>query len=133
MNPLTGQPLVLVIGEDPASLSDLAATLSTANFEVLERRTPQEAILAAQDTPPDLIISDVMVRSWTGLEICERIRQVLMAETLPVMFLSRSQSSDIIRRHHSFGGTYYLRKPLEPRVLLSLIEKALALPALVGA
>ena len=46
---------------------------------------------------------------------------------VPMMFLSPAQAPDIIRRHDGYGGTYYLRKPCEPRVLLQLLEQVLDL------
>jgi len=51
---------------------------------------------------------------------------------VPVMFLSGAQIPDIIRRSHAAGGTYYLRKPFDPEVLLELIQKALWMPHLAG-
>ena len=47
------------------------------------------------------------------------------------MFISSSQLPDIIRRSHDAGGAYYLRKPLDPEVLIDLVSKALWLPHLV--
>jgi DNA-binding NarL/FixJ family response regulator len=52
-------------------------------------------------------------------------------EDVPVMFISASQLPDIVRRSHEAGGAYYLRKPLDPEVLVELIDKALWMPHLV--
>ncbi|MHB8901140.1 MAG: hypothetical protein ACYC6Y_20520, partial [Thermoguttaceae bacterium] len=49
---------------------------------------------------------------------------------VPVMFLSGAQIPDIIRRSHAVGGTYYLRKPFDPGVLVELVDKALWMPQL---
>jgi hypothetical protein len=48
------------------------------------------------------------------------------------MFLSGGQIPDIIRRQDHLGGTYYIRKPFDPNVLLELVDKALQLPAVVS-
>jgi DNA-binding NarL/FixJ family response regulator len=54
-------------------------------------------------------------------------------QDVPVMFVSRTQLPDIIRRSHDAGAAYYLRKPLDPEVLTELVSKALWLPHLVRA
>jgi CheY-like chemotaxis protein len=48
------------------------------------------------------------------------------------MFLSGAQIPDIIRRSHAAGGTYYLRKPFDPEVLVELVQKALWMPHLAS-
>jgi DNA-binding NarL/FixJ family response regulator len=52
-------------------------------------------------------------------------------EDVPMMFVSATQLPDIVRRSHDAGGAYYLRKPLDPEVLVELVGKALWLPHLV--
>ena len=86
---------------------------------------------AAQAEPLDLIICDVNVDGDKGLEICKQIRGLPLRSDVPVMFISAHQSPDIIRRSHDAGGTYYVRKPFDPEVLLELVDKALWMPHLV--
>src|SRR5439155_924558 len=52
-------------------------------------------------------------------------------QDVPVMFISRTQLPDIVRRSHEAGAAYYLRKPIDPEVLIDLVGKALWLPHLV--
>jgi DNA-binding NarL/FixJ family response regulator len=52
-------------------------------------------------------------------------------QDVPVMFVSSTQLPDIVRRSHEAGAAYYLRKPLDPDVLVELVGKALWLPHLV--
>jgi hypothetical protein len=51
---------------------------------------------------------------------------------VPAMYLSSGQIPDIIRRHDEMGGSYYLRKPFDPGVLLELADKAMQMPVLTG-
>ena len=64
--------------------------------------------------------------------MCERPKQEAGLGDVPLMFLSGAQIPDIIRRAHAAGGTYYLRKPFDPQVLLELVDKALWMPHLIG-
>jgi CheY-like chemotaxis protein len=67
----------------------------------------------------------------SGLELSRELRQLPGMQDVPVMFISRTQLPDIVRRSHEAGAAYYLRKPLDPEVLIDLVGKALWLPHLV--
>ena len=126
------QPFILVVDDEQEVLNEVAAILTGANFACRCCTTAEDAIAAAEETPPDLIISDINLHGHSGLEMCERIKQKQSLEDVPVMFLSGAQIPDIIRRSHAVGGTYYLRKPFDPEVLVELIDKALWMPHLVA-
>ena len=84
----------------------------------------EAAMKAARDLSLDLIICDVHVDGESGLELCRTLRTVEGNEDVPVLFVSSGQSPDIIRRKHDAGGTYYLRKPFDPDVLVELVGKS---------
>ena len=127
MNDL-GKLLVLVIDDERAVLDEVTTVLSRANFACRCCTTAEEAIAAALETPPDLILCDISLHGESGLETCERIRQQMGLEDVPVMFLSGAQLPDIIRRSYAAGGIYCLRKPFDPDVLIELIDQAVGVP-----
>ena len=86
---------------------------------------------AARSLPLDLMICDLHVDSESGLELVKEMKDVAGQEDVPVIFISESQAPDIVRQAHEAGGTYYLRKPFDPEVLLELVDKALWMPHLV--
>jgi CheY-like chemotaxis protein len=126
------QTLVLVIDDEPELLGEVAAVLARASYDCHCCSTGEAALEFAKTATPDLIISDINLAGHSGLEMCERLKEEPALRDVPVMFLSGAQIPDIIRRSHAVGGTYYLRKPFDPDVLLELIEKALWMPHLVS-
>jgi CheY-like chemotaxis protein len=122
----TEKPLVLAVDDDRTVLDEVTGALSRVNFACQCCTTSQEALLAVQTTVPDLILCDVNLNGESGLDLCERIKQQPELEDVPVMFLSGAQLPDIIRRNFNDGGTYCLRKPFAPTVLVELIDQALA-------
>ena len=124
-------PLILAIDDEPEVLKELAAVLDRAGYRCHCCETSEAAIDFARSSSPDLILSDISLNGQSGLELCERIKDDPGLQHVPVMFLSGAQIPDIIRRSHSVGGTYYLRKPFDPDVLVDLIDKALWMPHLV--
>jgi CheY-like chemotaxis protein len=134
MKPLKEEkPLILVVDDETDVLDEVATVLTAANFNCRCCTTAEAAIAAAESHPPDLIISDINLHGHSGLEMCEQIKRNEALGDVPVMFLSGAQIPDIIRRSHAVGGTYYLRKPFDPEVLVELIDKALWMPHLVAA
>jgi CheY-like chemotaxis protein len=127
----TDQSLVLVVDDEAHVLAELSAVLAAAGYAFECCDNAEAAVRFAAANPPDLIISDINLSGHSGLEMCERIKRNQDLKDVPVMFLSGAQIPDIIRRSHAVGGTYYLRKPFDPDVLLELIDKALWMPHLV--
>ncbi|MGA2796085.1 MAG: response regulator [Thermoguttaceae bacterium] len=126
------QFLVLVIEEKQEILQQVTSALAAGNYSSCCSTTAEGALAAAEETRPDLIISATSLNGESGLELCERIKQRQGLETVPVMYLCGGQIPDIIRRHDQMGGSYYLRKPFDPGVLLELADKALQTPVLAG-
>jgi DNA-binding response OmpR family regulator len=123
--------LILLIDDDPLTLTSLAAVLDVAGYDCHCVRTPEAAVKAAMNLPLDLILCDVNLAGESGLDLCRELRDLPGLEDVPAMFMSSAQMPDIVRRSHEAGGAYYLRKPFDPEVLLELVGKALWMPHLV--
>jgi CheY-like chemotaxis protein len=124
-------PLILAIDDEPEVLQQLADVLGKAGYQCRCCGTAEEALELARAIHPDLVLSDISLGGESGLVLCEQIKEDPALHHVPVMFLSGAQIPDIIRRSHAAGGTYYLRKPFDPEVLVELIDKALWMPHLV--
>jgi CheY-like chemotaxis protein len=132
MNVISREPAeILFVDHDLLSLAAATAVLEHAGHVVYQARDRAAAIRIARREALDLLISDVNLGSDSGLELCREIRKLPGMIDVPVMYISGSQLPDIIRRSHEAGGAYYLRKPLDPEVLVDLVGKALWLPHLV--
>jgi DNA-binding response OmpR family regulator len=126
------QATILLIDDEHDILDSLAKVLTNVGYVCHCASDCETATRMASKISPDLIISDINLAGYSGLNLCERMKQELNLGQVPLMFLSGAQIPDIIRRAHAAGGTYYLRKPFDPQVLLELVDKALWMPHLVG-
>jgi CheY-like chemotaxis protein len=126
-------PLILVIDDENQIIEEVVEVLNKAGYQGHGCSTTKEAFEFASTARPDLIISDINLGGESGLKTCETLKNDYGFDDVPVMFLSGAQIPDIIRRSHEAGGTYYLRKPFDPQVLLELVDKALWMPHLVHA
>ena len=121
---------VLVIDDEQAIVDELVEFLWRKGYDPTVCMNADDALDAARTAVFDLIISDINLGTASGLELCQRIHELENSNETPVIFLSGAQIPDIIRRSRSAGGTYYVRKPFDPEVLVELIDKAMWLPAL---
>jgi DNA-binding response OmpR family regulator len=124
---------ILVIDDDPLTLTALAAMLHLAGNECHCARDCEGAVKAARSLKPDLIVCDIDLEGENGLDLCRELKQEHGLEDTPIVFLSTAESPDIVRRAREAGGLYYVRKPFDPEVLVELINKALWMPHLVSA
>src|SRR5262245_15869306 len=132
MNSIAPEPAeILIVDEDVAALASAAAALDAAGHIVYQARERMAALKIARAEALDLVICDVNVGGDCGLELSRELKRLPGMQDVPVMFISRTQLPDIVRRSHEAGAAYYLRKPLDPEVLTDLVGKALWLPHLV--
>jgi CheY-like chemotaxis protein len=132
MRTVTPDPaVILVIEADALTLMATAAMLQMSGYECHCAASAEAALKAARSLPLDLIICDVDVAGDDGWDLCRELRQVPTCQELPLILVSQDQTQDIVRRVHEAGGTFYLRKPYDPEVLLELVDKSLWVPHLV--
>src|SRR5262245_37295626 len=132
MNATTREPAeILLVDEDPLALAATTTTLDSAGYIVYQAMDRISALRIARSQAVDLLICDVNLGADSGLELSRELRRLPGMQDVPVMFISRTQLPDIVRRSHEAGAAYYLRKPLDPEVLIDLVGKALWLPHLV--
>ena len=123
--------VILVVDQDPVVRAQVAATLGMSGYECHPSESAATALAAARLLHLDLLVCDVAIRDSSGLELYQQIRQIPHNADVPALFLAHDQAADTIRRVHEAGGTFCLRKPCDPEVLVELVGKALWMPHLV--
>lgn len=124
--------VILLIDDEAAVLAEVMSTLRAADYNCHGCTDPDAALEIARSIRPDLIISDINLEGKSGLELCQKMKSDATIGEVPVIFLSGAKIPNIVRRSREVGGTYYLRKPFDPDVLIELVDKALWMPQLVS-
>jgi two-component system KDP operon response regulator KdpE len=109
--------------EDEAPIRTfLRATLTSHRYRLIEAATAQEGLLVASQQPPDVVILDLGLPDFDGLEVTRRLRTWL---TAPIIVLSaRGQEQDKINALDA-GADDYLTKPFGVGELLARLRVAL--------
>jgi two-component system phosphate regulon response regulator PhoB len=125
----------LLLVEDDKTLAELLIWhFEREEFEVRRTADGEEALLLAEESPPDIVILDWMIEGVSGLEVCRRLRRKAATANVPIIMLTaRGEESDRIRGLET-GADDYVTKPFSPRELLARIAAVLrrVRPALAG-
>jgi diguanylate cyclase (GGDEF)-like protein len=90
--------IVLAVDDDPTQLKLLATYLANLGFGVATAKDGAEALVKAEATMPDAIITDVLMPEVDGFELCRMIRKHQRLAKTPVVLLSNNYDEDADRR-----------------------------------
>jgi CheY-like chemotaxis protein/RNA polymerase subunit RPABC4/transcription elongation factor Spt4 len=117
-DPLAGQrPLrVLVVDDDPDIRMIVSATLRkmAMPIEVVQAQDGFEALEKARETPPDLVVLDVMMPHMDGFEACRGLRNNVRTAFVPILMLTASADQDSRTKGYLIGTDDYMSKPFLP-------------------
>jgi DNA-binding response OmpR family regulator len=121
MNP---QKTICLCDDDQEILDATSCVLTNAGYNVVMAHDHKELTSKLQDCAPDLIILDVRMPERDGFWVAECLQ--VLGNTVPIMFMTACDKM-IYRLYAPFvGSVEYLTKPVDPRLLLKKIERALA-------
>ena len=86
--------------------------LEAEDMVVVEAANGLEAIDVFVRERPDLVFLDVEMPGMTGLEVCQRIRQMPQGESIPIMIVTGSDDRKSIDQGFEAGATQYKTKPV---------------------
>lgn len=100
---------MLVVDDEPNICALLSATLRLTGFEVRIATGGHDALIAAEEYQPDLVVLDVMLPDLDGFQVAQRLRSSGMP--VPVLFLTARDSVEDRISGLTVGGDDYVTKP----------------------
>jgi adenylate cyclase len=123
-------PLILIVEDDPLSLDIFQSQLAAEGYRVLTAIDGEEALAIAETQHPDLILLDIMIPKFDGIEVCRRIKANPSLPFTPIiMVTAKADDVDIIAGLDA-GSDEYLTKPVEPAALVARVKSMLRIKAL---
>ncbi len=127
MNETLPRPRVLVVDDEPTNIKIIKETIHTfcTVSAAISGTTALE--IAASDTPPDLILLDIIMPGMDGQEVCRRLKKNETTQNIPVIFLTARTSSKDEATGFELGAVDYITKPFNPMVVTARVNLHLQL------
>ncbi|GAB3253971.1 response regulator transcription factor [Alteromonas gracilis] len=116
---------VLLVEDDPMIAQAVAERLVAEGFDVVRAADGPGAVTAYAEQRPDLVVLDLMLPGFDGLEVCRRIQSPELGVPAPVLMLTaRDEESDLLTGF-GVGADDYLTKPFRMKELLARLRALL--------
>ena len=116
-----GKPVrALVVDDEPAISELVSMALRYEKFEVRTASSGRDAVAEAKEFNPDIIVLDIMLPDFDGLEVMRRIRAD--NAVVPVLFLTAKDAVADRVVGLTAGGDDYVTKPFSVEELVARIR-----------
>ena len=120
------KPLVLVVDDFADNREMYSEYLSFSGYDVIEARNGKEAVDAAQERLPDIIIMDLSLPVMDGWEATRRLKADDRTRRIPVVALTGHALAGHSKGAKDAGCDSFLAKPCLPDQLVAEIRRMLA-------
>lgn len=128
---------VLIVDDDPIVLVGLRKILRPWGLEVTTLEDPTQFWERLTATQPDLLLLDLEMPTFSGVDLCQVVRQDPQWGDLPILVVTAHTDTESLQRVFAAGADDFIRKPVfEPelitRVMSRINRSRLQLPSKTG-
>lgn len=123
------QPFVLVADDDQDTREIYRACFDTSGYRTAEAGTGAQAIVAAIEIVPDVLLTDYVLPDIDGLAVARRLKGDPRTAGICILMVTGYATPDLERLALEAGIDRVLLKPCLPQAVLREVARALARPA----
>ncbi|OYT26243.1 MAG: hypothetical protein B6U97_04210 [Candidatus Altiarchaeales archaeon ex4484_96] len=121
---------VLIVDDDPDTLSLLSHLLIKKGYHVETSLTMKEALKKIQEDKPDLVLIDIIMDNGGGRQLAEKIRETYDSDEIRLIYSSVMKKDKYEEKYgeqdmDELGICFYLHKPFNIREFLGVVEETL--------
>ncbi|MHB0957326.1 MAG: response regulator [Pirellulaceae bacterium] len=116
---------ILIVDDDRGQVEALSLRLQRQGFTTVLAHEGRHGLSLARERRPDLVLLDLRLPDLDGFVVCGELVDSPETCHIPIIIVSGSDQPDIVRSARAAGCEYFIGKPYDPNVLLTLIEHAL--------
>jgi DNA-binding response OmpR family regulator len=114
---------ILLVDDNDDLTDNLKLILEMEGFTVRAVSSVNEALEAIGDTPPSLIVADVLMTGINGFDLLERVKADVTVANVPFIFMSALATPQDIERGLQLGADGYVTKPFAIGELLDIVRR----------
>ena len=119
------RPIVLVVDDESVIADTLAEILSRSGYKGVAAYDGDSALETALLSPPEMLITDVVLPGITGIELAIKMRRIF-PECKIILFSGQASTADLLASARADGHHFtLLNKPLHPHDLLLRVAEGL--------
>ncbi|MEO1519711.1 MAG: response regulator [Cyanobacteria bacterium J06633_2] len=112
---------ILIVDDQPDNLRLLSNMLVNEGYDVRRALSGRLALQNVQVNPPDLILLDINMPELSGYDVCQSLKADAKTRSIPIIFLSASNSEQDKVQAFELGGVDYITKPFQVREVLARV------------
>jgi signal transduction histidine kinase/ligand-binding sensor domain-containing protein/DNA-binding response OmpR family regulator len=116
---------VLVVEDDDDIRNYIVEGLS-AEYKILSAKNGEEGLNLANETIPDLIITDVLMPVLSGIELCKKLKNQVITSHIPIIILSAKTTTSQQIEGIEMGADVYMIKPFNIDVLKAQVQRLIS-------
>ncbi len=119
---------ILIVEDNSELLELMRLALKQAGFRTATASNGVDALRAARDLAPDVVVLDLVLPELDGFAVCERLRKDACTASVPIIVLTGLSSEFARLASLEAGANEYVTKPVSPEALVSTIKQLLRRP-----
>ena len=123
-------PRILIVDDNETNRDILRTRLGPQGYELIEAADGEEAVAAARQHHPDLILLDVMMPKVDGIEVCRQLKADADLPFTPIILVTAKADSKDVVAGLDAGADEYLTKPVDQAALVARVKSMLRIKEL---
>lgn len=119
------QKKILIIDDEPEIVKMLTDRLTVHGFDTASATDGESGYEKARKYSPDIILMDVTMPGWSGIETANRLKANAGTADIPIIFLTGLSEESISRQYLEKADSFVLLKPFDAKELLELLSSKL--------
>ncbi len=105
---------ILIVDDEKFNIKVLTEFLQS-DYKIMVAKTGEQALKAIKSqTPPDLVLLDIIMPEMDGYEICKKIKTDPKSKHIPVIFVTAVSEAMDAAKGFDLGAVDYITKPFNP-------------------
>lgn len=119
------QPTILIVDDEPMARDLLEGFLFNEGYNLIFAKSGAEALTILDDTPPDVILLDIMMPDMNGFDVCDCVKRSKAWRHIPIILVTALGGKEDLARGLEAGADDFLHKPVNKLELQARVRSML--------